>query len=110
MLSSLAPLALIRTDISKIVFAFLMSQKEVLSKTTSTIVSLRLMRAVAAYSVFDYFPYIESQIQKGRVFAIEGLKCFELILENNKIKEIFLMLARVMSTIIDKTNMTDAIM
>lgn len=68
------------------------------------------MRTISCFSVTMYFSYIEKQIKKGKVFALEGLKCFEKILKTNKFQEIFAYLAKVMTNLLSDISVTDSIM
>ena len=79
LLCTLSPYIYRRQDLGHLIYAFFITQCEVFVQTNSTIVSLRLMRTISCFSVTMYFSYIEKQIKKGKVFALEGLKCFEKI-------------------------------
>lgn len=110
MLCTLCPYVYRRQDIGHLVYAFFISQFDVFQKTFSTIVILRLMRIVSCYSVSLYFKFIEDQIKKGKVFAIEGLKCFEKILQTNQFKELFSYLAKIMTNLVGEVSITDSLM
>lgn len=84
LLSTLSPYICRRQDIAHLIFAFFISQFEVLTKTTSIIIKLRLIRVISCYSISLYFPYIESLIRSSKVFVVEGLRSFEKIVRGNK--------------------------
>lgn len=83
-LCSLSRFANRRDDVGQIVYAFLVTQFNAFTKPTSPIVVLRLMRTISCYPTALYFVYMEQQIKRGRVFAIEGLRCFGKIVKTNK--------------------------
>lgn len=44
------------------------------------------------------------------MFAIEGLKCFEKILQTNQFKELFSYLAKIMTNLVGEVSITDSLM
>lgn len=107
MLSSIATHVNQRLDIGQVVYALLIAQFSQLSQCGHPLVALRLMRAISCYSVVLYFSYIEQQMDRGRVFLIEGLKCFARIIRNNKLNDLFESLSATMSHLISKVRISD---
>jgi hypothetical protein len=99
-----------RPDMNKVVYAFFLTQFELLVKITSPIVILRIMRVVSYYPCALYFLYIETQMSRGKVFIIEGIKSLERILRTNKFAELFQFLATIFSKLLGVIQITDPVM
>ncbi len=110
MLSTISSFANRRNDVSQIIYSLFITQYEVFSKINTPIVVLRLLRCIACYPSALYYSYIEHQIKKGRVFALEGLRCFEKIIRTNKYNELFKNLALIIANLIEFISVTDPIM
>jgi hypothetical protein len=88
-LATLAPQINLRPDMNKVVYAFFLTQFEALVRLDSPLVILRIMRAISYYPSALYFLYIETQMSRGKVFILEGIKALERILRTNKFSELF---------------------
>jgi hypothetical protein len=78
-----------REDMNKVVYAFFLTQFEALVRIESPIVILRIVRAIGYYPSALYFLFIETQMNRGKIFIIEGIKALERILRTNKFAELF---------------------
>ena len=58
-----------RKDVEAIL-ALLFTQFEVIAQNSSPLVTLRLMRVISCYSMSMFFPFIQSQLARGRVFIL----------------------------------------
>lgn len=99
-----------RPDVIQITLAFLITQFEALTSITSTLVVLRLMRTISCFSVTLYFSYIESQLSKGKVFLLEGIKCFEKIISTNRQADLINYLCKILEKVIESVSITDGLM
>lgn len=59
-----------RPDFKSAITSFFADEYCLLSLIQSPIVSIRLVRAVSYYPSTTYFPYIESKMGLGKVFAL----------------------------------------
>ena len=73
-----------RGDLSKLVESFLASHFSSLIQIKSHLAILRIMRLVSYYPTSLFFVYIDSQFCHGKVFILEGIKCFERIIRTNR--------------------------
>ena len=68
------------------------------------------MRVMSCYSIALYFPFIEEQMKKGRIYILEGLRCFVRILSTNKFAELFPFLTKTMINVLNDVSVTDELM
>jgi len=68
------------------------------------------MRTISCFSVALYFSYIESQLSKGKVFLLEGIKCFEKIISTNRQADLINYLCKILEKVIESVNITDGLM
>lgn len=74
---------------NKVMYAFFLTQFEALVRIDSHIIILRIIRAIGYYPSALYFLYIETQMNRGNIFILEGIKALERILRTNKFAELF---------------------
>jgi hypothetical protein len=93
-LAALSPQINLRSDMNKVVYAFFLTQFEALVRIESPLVVLRIMRCISYYPSALYFLYIETQMNRGKAFILEGVKALERILRTNKFSELFQFLCK----------------
>ena len=109
MLCGISTYANKRQDVEAI-YALLITQFQPLIKMNSPLVVLRLMRTISCYSIALYFDYIQESMKRGRVFVLEGIRCFERIIMTNQFKELNKLLATLMIKVLQNVSVTDSIM
>jgi hypothetical protein len=109
-LAALAPQINMRSEMNKIVYAFFLSQFEALVRINSPIVILRIMRTISYYPSALYFLYIETQMSRGKVFILEGIKALERILRTNKFSELFQFLSTIFTKLLAVVHVSDPVM
>lgn len=109
-LSVISPYINHRPDMNKVVYAFFLTQFQLLVKITSPIVILRLMRVVSYFPCALYFLYIETQMSRGKIFIIQGIKSLQRILRTNRFAQLFSFLATIFSKLLGVIQITDPVM
>lgn len=72
----ISPIIFKREDLSRIVYAFFVTQKDSLLKIENELIILRLIRTLGYYPTSIYYEFVHNQMQRGRVFILEGLNAF----------------------------------
>jgi hypothetical protein len=99
-----------RPDLQRLVSSFLVSHCNQILAITSHLVILRIMRAIAYYPSTMYFLYIETQMARGKIFILEGIKSFERIIKTNKYSELLELLSKIIINLMNSVRVSDPIM